>query len=79
MSHISYISASIDFVRFSSLLLFDFSACCSRDLLIAFLDRHCAKENQKSDGEKSESESESAFDFLYLPIDFWYMLHAFYY
>lgn len=77
MSHISYISASIDFVRFSSLLLFDFSACCSRDLLIAFLDRHCAKENQKSDGEKSESES--AFDFLYLPIDFWYMLHAFYY
>ncbi|KAL6213673.1 hypothetical protein ACLB2K_013119 [Fragaria x ananassa] len=43
----------------------------SRDLLIAFLDRHCAKENQKSDGEKSESESESAFDFLYLPIDFW--------
>ncbi|PRQ23953.1 putative RNA recognition motif 2, nucleotide-binding alpha-beta plait domain-containing protein [Rosa chinensis] len=40
----------------------------SRDLLMTFLDKHCANENRKSDGGE---ESESAFDFLYLPIDFW--------
>ncbi|KAK9942720.1 hypothetical protein M0R45_008370 [Rubus argutus] len=40
----------------------------TRDMLMTFLDNHCANGNRKSDGGE---ESESAFDFLYLPIDFW--------
>lgn len=44
-------------------------------MLMEFLDEHCAKENQKLGLDISENADEeerivSAFDFLYLPIDF---------
>lgn len=46
-------------------------------MLIDFLDNHCMMENQKSgiqscneDDEESKEAIVSAFDFLYLPIDF---------
>ncbi|CAN8256912.1 unnamed protein product [Cochlearia groenlandica] len=39
----------------------------TRDMMIDFLDRHCEEENKK---EKDEEFAISAYDFLYLPIDF---------
>lgn len=40
----------------------------SRDLLIEFLDRHCASENQKLETDGNDEER-SAYDFVYLPLD----------
>ncbi|XP_034681836.1 protein terminal ear1 homolog [Vitis riparia] len=47
----------------------------TREMLLQFLDEHCMKENQKLGLENSEEADQeerivSAFDFLYLPIDF---------
>lgn len=38
----------------------------SRDMLMAFLDAHCAEENDKNE----VGDEISSYDFLYLPIDF---------
>lgn len=62
-------------VFFVILVLFSF---ISREMLLQFLDEHCMKENQKLGLENSEEADEedrivSAFDFLYLPIDFEYV------
>lgn len=43
---------------------------CSRELLVKFLDNHCLTENQKN--ASSEETVVSAFDFIYLPMDFRY-------
>ncbi|KAJ9189672.1 hypothetical protein P3X46_000937 [Hevea brasiliensis] len=44
----------------------------TRELLMEFLDKHCMLENQKAKLQKSDCEETilSAFDFLYLPMDF---------
>lgn len=45
-------------------------------MLVEFLDRHCKSENEEledwssGDGGGGEVEGVSAFDFLYLPVDF---------
>ena len=49
-------------------------------MLLQFLDEHCMKENQKLGLENSEEADQeerivSAFDFLYLPIDFEYVTY----
>ena len=53
-------------------------------MLMQFLDEHCMRENQKLKLENDSEEEDdhdheeqriiSAYDFLYLPIDFRYML-----
>lgn len=40
----------------------------SRELLIDFLDGHCASENQKLEVDGNDEER-SAYDFVYLPLD----------
>ncbi|XP_059649998.1 protein terminal ear1 [Cornus florida] len=46
----------------------------SRGLLLKFLDQHCMAENEKinkfNPNEETEEQTVSAFDFLYLPMDF---------
>lgn len=43
-------------------------------MLVEFLDDHCMVENQKVKTEKSEEQIVSAFDFVYLPMDFRYAI-----
>lgn len=45
-------------------------------MLIDFLDRHCMTANKEADSRNVDADEEpslSAFDFLYLPIDFVYV------
>jgi hypothetical protein len=44
----------------------------SRNMLVEFLDDHCMLENNKLKTKNSEEHVVSAFDFVYLPIDFRY-------
>ncbi|XP_059629263.1 uncharacterized protein LOC132271796 isoform X2 [Cornus florida] len=50
----------------------------SRRLLLKFVDQHCMSENEKMNKfnahEETEEQTVSAFDFLYLPMDFKYVI-----
>lgn len=49
-------------------MIFNFVCLYSREMLMNFLDDHCMEENRKA--VLKEESFLSAFDFLYLPIDF---------
>ncbi|XP_059437590.1 protein terminal ear1 homolog [Corylus avellana] len=57
-------------VRKTTIMIRNIPSKYTRNMLVEFLDDHCMLENQKLNTKNSEEHVVSAFDFVYLPIDF---------